>query len=176
MEHPDVNRLREAIEAMKAVVAERPELHVIDIDSTYMPTCGTPGCHAGLTKCALDYLGVPPFLSNYSDYEYLYEADRFARYLGFKEFANLVDWAEYNPNIWGNSYGQFMFTSRRAFNEDSDTFPSKHIIDWWEGVLERLEVQPPYKQPTLLGRLESQGIRPSAMVEKVLKRSETPKD
>lgn len=139
--HPDIKALRRAIEAMKEVTADCPELRRVNMINPYLPTCGTPGCHAGLLMATLDYLGYPSIEDEVGDYCFEEEATRFAQYLGFRGHIDLECWAFDNPEIWGNKDGDVMFCSSAAFGLKNNKFPSHHIIDWWKEVLQRLEAK-----------------------------------
>jgi len=70
--------------------------------------CGTTACHAG-------WFAVANNKSCRESYGFGYAADEMAQFLGFVRHCVLQDWAEENPNIWGNLYGRYIFSSCKAF-------------------------------------------------------------
>ncbi len=123
----------------------------VDMLSTYPPSCNTTGCHAGLVSIVAKYLpelqecykNTPDFdgaryyqeYNNTHHYSYSRWADALALYLGFpfddtEHTSNaLTRWARDNPYYWNNLYGEGMFHSCKAFNQDTDFFPHSIIID-----------------------------------------------
>ena len=90
------------------------------------------GCHAGF------YQASEGSFKNYSDF--YYGGDDLARKLGFFNRFNLQEWARTHPEIWGNTQGQFLFSSSVSFGKHLENiFPAKVILDHWKGVLFRLE-------------------------------------
>jgi hypothetical protein len=128
-----LDRLERYVEALKSVVADFPE---VDMHSLENPECGTPGCHAGLARMALKRCGVKRGKwVDFSD-----EADALARYLFRLPRATRItldDWAGKNADLWGGGYGMFMFSSKHAFGQATNCFPSSVIAEHWAGVLER---------------------------------------
>jgi len=62
--------------------------------------------------------------------------------LGFSDHYDLEDWADENPELWGNKYGSLMFMGggSHAFTPGSQfkAHNLKDIIDHWKEVKERL--------------------------------------
>lgn len=71
--------------------------------------CGTIACHAGWGCVIFDL--TPPFLWSYG-------ANAIAYHLGFKFWQSYTIWAMFHKEIWGNQYGDLMFSSdgAAAFN------------------------------------------------------------
>ena len=142
----NIDRLRKFVSALEAATTMNPSLRVIDLKSVEPPSCGTPGCHAGLAKEALDILGVDPVFDGYS---YEAEAYRLSNYLAGEEAPyeillppndlRLCQWAKNHPIDWGSMLGDYMFSSALAFNRENYSFPSSELVEWWRLVLERLE-------------------------------------
>lgn len=147
----NIDNLRLFVGALREVVDTLPEAEHVNMMSTMRPSCGTPGCHAGLAMLALDRLGVPsgPFGNRYS---FSLQANRLSYYLMGMDPDEMIDdpmerpviakWAHDNPDDWGCKYGLGMFSSGDAFNKYSDVFPSTVIANWWAAVLARLEKKP----------------------------------
>jgi hypothetical protein len=114
------------------------------------PTCGTPGCHAGLISIVSEEL--PELQEIYerlyflqwnirgNRYEYDMWADALAIFLGFVDMEDLMDWAKDNPKIWGNEHGFHMFSFRRAFTDKTNKkLTHRDIINHWKQVLVNIE-------------------------------------
>ena len=87
------------------------------------------GCHAGFISAVFGE-------SDGIDWE---ESSRkLCNFLGFNLKFDLEDWAQDNPEIWGNEDGIFMFSDGTAFGSESRIFSAEIILNHWEGVLERL--------------------------------------
>ncbi len=69
-------------------------------------------------------------------------AELIAYDLGFENIVELQQWAHDNPGIWGNTYGELMFETSRAFAAaDNERVTLKTIADHWKGVADRLELR-----------------------------------
>lgn len=99
----------------------------------YGEDCGTPGCHAGWAYIAL--AGFPP---QDGQTNYLDGAELLAEHLGFYDYDELEEWAEDNPDLWGNENGDCMFSHSEAFGEVCSEFPAQVLVDHWRAVGERL--------------------------------------
>ncbi len=139
---------------------EHIKSNCVDMVSTEAPTCNTPGCHAGLVSIVAQYLpelqecynnsldfdGERYFqeYKNNRPYSYSRWADALALYLGFQfdetEHTReaLMRWVDSNPYYWGNLYGEGMFNSCIAFDQDTDFFPHSVIIDHFTAMSDRL--------------------------------------
>ena len=144
MNEINIPNLRLFVGALREVVDTLPEAEVVNLQSISPPTCGTPGCHAGLAMLALDLLGVPDH-SRGGRYCYEDQATRLSDYLipempSFDgNLTTLQLWSEANPDVWDGECGSGMFSSARAFGQPSAEFPSTVIVDKWAAVLDRLE-------------------------------------
>lgn len=97
------------------------------IDENY---CGTPFCHGGWYLIAK---GVFGYDNSYSDGARMMASD-----LGFEDVNSLKRWAKENIKIWGNEYGENMFSDENAFGRNLDTgFTLKPIINHWKRVKQR---------------------------------------
>ena len=130
--------------------------------------CGTVACHAGWYAMAkMKDLENVKFLhdSSMNNRFLLYKEDELitfddgihlmARDMGFEEGWELREWAEYNPEIWGNDYGYAMFScdGEKAFgysefstagvikgiDENEDILDLEKIVSHWRNVADRLE-------------------------------------
>lgn len=103
-------------------------------------TCGTVHCFGGWYAVAVCDL------SEFINYEE--GKDQLATDLGFLSDCQynvenlLVDWAMYNPGVWGNNNGTDMFLHERAFQHitkrPNGALNLQHIIDHLEQVRDRL--------------------------------------
>jgi hypothetical protein len=147
------DRLKELVNALDELSDDIKDMGV-DMGSTKEPSCGTPGCHAGLISIvALDLpgleeahlIGFKMYFKAYKEIKqdlYLYAlwADALAEFLGFSEEKDLECWAKDNPKIWGNKYGYDMFSGRLAFTNDEDKIlKHRDIINHWKQVLKNIE-------------------------------------
>jgi hypothetical protein len=143
------DRLKEFVNALDALSDDVKDMDV-EMGSTSKPSCGTPGCHAGLISIVAKDL--PKLQDIYeclyflqwnirgSRYEYSIWADALAEFLGFSEEKDLECWAKDNPKIWGNKYGYDMFSARLAFTDDkSKEITHRYIIEHWKQVLVNIE-------------------------------------
>ena len=134
----NIKRLQRFVKTLQAMKQDMP----IDMASTENPQCGTPGCHAGLAMLALDKMGIKQtkyFISE--GYYSIDQSNRLARYLFAQKratYRDLKNWAYENRKIWGNGFGERMFSIGLAFDQTTGRFPSSVIVDHWAGVLDRL--------------------------------------
>lgn len=147
------NKLEEYATALNEL-PEEIKNNLVDMMSVKDPQCGTPGCHAGLVSIVAKY---SPELQDYynklcecegfhTTQHYSYErwSDALALYLGFpyntKYPTNieLTIWARDNADIWDNPYGGEMFSTSRAFGQDTDIFAHSVIIDHFTAMSDRL--------------------------------------
>jgi hypothetical protein len=77
-------------------------------------------------------------------FDYLHGARWISFELGFEPlpgfFAwDLREWAQDNPQVWGNEFGWDLFSKNRAFGKnDYQRLTLKHIADHWLKVAKRL--------------------------------------
>ena len=97
--------------------------------------CGTIHCVAGWYAAA--NIKRKYLVDIFKDRDYvgfLNGADLMAKDLGMEDSHDLIDWADENPEIWGNEEGQHMFYEKYAYNHEGFSGVIKH----WEEVLERI--------------------------------------
>jgi hypothetical protein len=106
--------------------------------------CGTTACHAGWFEFI--------FNSNVSGYGYSKGAKQMAKFLNFTCEEALENYLENNHRIWGNRFGEDVFSSKKAFltkkqMKDIQKGKLKYydieitletIANHWYGVTERL--------------------------------------
>lgn len=149
----NANKLQEYATAL-VVLPEEIKNNLVDMMSTDDPHCGTPGCHAGLVSIVADYLpelkdcykkicdSEHPDSTQYYSYENW--ADALALYLGFPfnerypTNTALTKWARENADIWDNPHGDEMFSSGRAFGQDSEDFHHSVIVTHFTKMSDRL--------------------------------------
>ena len=114
--------------------------------------CGTVACHAGW-YALMTIKEQEWHFSEYLGCEYLktsnpgcmgmgftYGKIKMALDLGFPCADRLEDWAQANPEIWGNAFGNRMFGSTEAFGKDERcNVTLAEIADHWHRVSDRLE-------------------------------------
>ena len=75
-------------------------------------------------------------------FQHMEGADLMAINLGFKDSMDLKKWARENPEIWGNKYGEMMFSAigeEAFFGEDGMFEITLSVIaDHWESVAGRI--------------------------------------
>ena len=112
--------------------------------STKDHPCGTVCCHAGAYHVIKRFIGdfIPKVRDEELDMEEItpYGIGRqlMALDLGFSNFREMLRWARDNKDIWGNEYGEHMFSSNDAFIRFGAEVTLKRIINHWEGVGRRL--------------------------------------
>lgn len=120
---------------LNLIQADEPHKnHVVEMTYGEFNLCGTVACHAG-------WFGVAS--TNLNDFcpsrFWVSGAWRLAFHLGFESLMALRRWADENPDIWGNSFGTYMFHQMRAFNRSTDARSDlERIAHHWIGVAERL--------------------------------------
>jgi hypothetical protein len=56
-------------------------------------------------------------------------------FLGFEKRRDLEEWAQDNPKLWGNKFGQDMFYFPSAFTDDTNKqLTHRDIINHWKQV------------------------------------------
>lgn len=104
---------------------------------TVFSRCGTVMCHGGWYAA----VACRTFL-NFLDFKD--GAHKMAQHLGFPNSEGLVNWAQNNPEIWGNSHGAVMFADAIAFGCSLDPFTCprvntiQEIVEHWKRVYNRL--------------------------------------
>jgi hypothetical protein len=135
------NKLKQFVSALDELSDDVKDMGV-EMGSINEPLCGTPGCHAGLISIVAKDL--PELQDIYNDdyrtydddYKYSIWADTLAEFLGFVDMRCLIDWARDNPKLWGNKFGQDMFSFWRAFtNSQFKILTHRDIINHWKQVL-----------------------------------------
>ena len=152
------NKLKQFVNALDELRDYIKDMDVI-MGSTKEPTCGTPGCHAGLISIVakklpeLEETHLKVFKIHFKAYKeikqdlYVYSiwADALAEFLGFKGEEDLEAWARDNPKLWGNKFGRDMFMTAVAFTDDTNKhLTHRDIINHWKQVLVNLDTMTEY--------------------------------
>jgi hypothetical protein len=144
------NKLKQFVNALDMLSDDVKDWKV-NMISGEKPTCGTPGCHAGLISIVAKDLPelqeiykIHLYLTNrvgcQSNYHYSIWADTLAEFFGFKNSRDLRFWAENNPKLWGNKFGEGMFYCPSAFvNDFYKEITHRYIINHWKQVLVNIE-------------------------------------
>jgi hypothetical protein len=147
------NKLKQFVNALDELSDDVKDWDV-EMESTKEPTCGTPGCHAGLISIVAKDLPelqeihkIHLYLTNrvgcQSNYHYSIWADTLAEFLGIKNRTHLREWAKDNPKLWGNKFGEVMFMAAATFTDDTGNLPKqlthRGIINHWKQVLKNIE-------------------------------------
>ncbi len=121
-------------------VAEKSFAHLANVDMShgYIDTvCGTPMCHGGWYA----FIASGVSAEKLEELDYMDGANLMAKHLGFDfDQGALEEWAENNPDIWGNLNGGDMFGSSKAFEIEGDCLYLETIINHWKGVKERCAI------------------------------------
>lgn len=104
-----------------------------DCRSRYEHLCETPACHGGWIAILYGEEAAPG-----DDNFYVRGAHILAEKLGFDDYRLLEQWARDYPEYWGNSRGDCMFCSGRAFGQNSFYFPLSVIYNHYFKVAENL--------------------------------------
>ena len=101
--------------------------------------CGTVHCVAGWYLLAKRWNGKDRFLKGQNNYNFEDGARLMAWDAGFNTIKKMLNWADDNPKIWGNVYGENMFTGQSAY----DCHPLYEIdlckiANHFDGVADRL--------------------------------------
>lgn len=95
--------------------------------------CGTIACHAGWFAVANGKDWDP-------DYSFSDAANEMAQFLGFGNRDGLESWAKNNPALWGNDFGDVMFSRWAAFSPNLKLPKTLETIGLhWLGVADRIE-------------------------------------
>ena len=182
--HPTKAAVQGVVDRLKAIApAGKVEMGLPYIFRDIEGDCGTVACFAGhyAAACMTDpgedgasawayWCGERwgPGVRYPGDREMLYEgglfrvpvsyyrgSDLLAQHLGFATAGALEDWAQANPEIWGNSFGWQMFAARAyAFAKDDEeafgwwygeppaSFGIERVVAQWEAVRDRLPEEP----------------------------------
>lgn len=146
MKHPTVKQVQTLIDYLKKIedVANKP--HAFDIMENRVQinhhTCGTVHCVAGWFCVAIkndDPIIKKRIEGNFCTFSDGYRA--MSEILGFRDVYRLETWAEDNPDIWGNEYGDNMFYHLFAYNglQNYTKNPMTIIIKHWEDVRDRIQ-------------------------------------
>ena len=123
---PTHKKLKTVIDTLGSIreVADRVG---VDMDRVLVdPACRASSCHGG-------WYGIARGCQSVFDKG----VDRMAHDLGFRGRHDLTTWAEENPDLWGNRYGEWMFGLEIAFGCTRDTITMTKIINHWIGVNNR---------------------------------------
>jgi hypothetical protein len=132
MKHPTKAQVQVVIDNLTKVLPMAA--NECNLDMMQGDICGTIHCHGGWYF--LSKVDNPEVYNTYLDGAALMAQD-----LGFDREMKLTRWAQNNSDIWGNTSGPYMFSSRMAFS--SPTRPDgalnlQHIVDHWREVQSRL--------------------------------------
>ena len=114
----------------------------VDMTSVHIPydkhKCGTPACFAGWFR-----IGIQTFLNKKEPafFSYSAYASRMAKFIFPEQNWNkhdLCNWANQNPEIWGNISGSFMFSVADAFNTTDEEINLEKIATHLKKVGQRL--------------------------------------
>lgn len=94
--------------------------------------CETPACHGGWAYIALR--GFPKRTASYRQ-----GSQVLAEFFGFPSTTQLEEWAGSQPIIWGNPWGDGMFSNPDAFGELRSNFPAMKLVEHWRSVGQRLQ-------------------------------------
>jgi len=139
MKHPKSEKVREVGNVFLGIfntIKDCPiDMMATRVESNELNVCGTPHCHAGwyVAGSRVDYDG---------DQDYEGGSLKIATDLGFEDEHKLMNWADKNPEIWGNKDGGEMFSGSGAFGpefEDDEKLTLEIIGNYWIDVANALE-------------------------------------
>ncbi len=150
MNNMNKDRLKEFVNALDAL---NDDIKNMDVNRGYCeePKCGTSGSHPGLIYIVAEELPRLKYIYKrfffvrfvyYYEFPWYHWADTLAYFLGFKDKIGLMAWAKDNPKLWGNKYGDYMFSyeSWQAFtNSRYKKLTHRDIINHWKQVLKNIE-------------------------------------
>jgi len=127
------------------IAESEPESELNMWETNFEHLCGTVACHAG-------WFGIANNKSATESDSFEDEANEMAKFLGFKDsgtftrrapFKQLEQWAAYNAELWGNDYGEDMFTIYAAFSPPTNYLLTRATIKdvglYWIAVGDRIE-------------------------------------
>lgn len=139
MKHPNPDKIDILAETFLNLHESVPKATKVEMGEPNFQKCRTIACHAG-------WFGLAR--SKFSNgYSYEDSADDMAKFLGIVNRFELKDWAENNPDLWGNHDGDGMFCSAHAFGKGLAYYKSvwkykpltlKHIGNHWAKVADRI--------------------------------------
>ena len=145
----NTEKFKTLLEALDCLPSEIKN-NIIDMASTHEPTCGTPGCFAGLISIvAKDIPELEEIYKSSREYngEYSYQkwADALGTYLECDGYANtetdietsFEGWVNDHPAVWGESPNR-VFSSNAAFGKSGlDKMKHDDVITYLHGVYKR---------------------------------------
>ena len=147
-------KIREAMNRLESVMLSRDMIVDMEQGDIDEGPCKTYACHAGYyalacisedTELGRDRRMMFNKKAAQQNQAYEYGIHWLSKDLGFinESYNCLGDWAENNPDLWGNEDGARMFYCESAFgisvgNEDYQ-FPLQRIIDHWRAVADRID-------------------------------------
>ena len=115
MHTPTKSQWQTVIDNFVRVLPLAKKEHHLDMDE--ITICDNEGHKCGTVHCVGGWYGVSVLTEFDEAYtSYTEGADAMAKHLGFKEDTALQHWARENPQIWGNQYGQRMFSHETAYD------------------------------------------------------------
>lgn len=136
MQHPTSQQCYAVADTLESAIRLYPglQLDMTEYQVNDGHECGTVHCHGGvyaLMKCNLS-----------SPINYRSGSIHLANDLGFRSVADLEEWAELNPRLWGNKKGIKMFFDPDAFYSHKRPHGAEsvqEIADHWREVGNRLK-------------------------------------
>jgi hypothetical protein len=111
----NTNNFKILVDALEALPDEIKN-NQVDMNSTFEPACGTPGCFAGLISIVAN--DIPELKKHYTSSIYSYAEWAYALrdFLG----VSLEVWASENPKIWENENGISVYSWNKAWGKKQD--------------------------------------------------------
>lgn len=136
MNHPTSQQILRVINNFKKVLPLTTlpaHLQMMEGAVNINHSCGTVHCHGGWYAVAACNVDEPLCFTD--------GAKKLSNDLSFNDWFALELWARNNYTIWGNNYGENMFSGRIAFKSSDrkdGAMNLQHIIDHWTEVYERI--------------------------------------
>lgn len=120
MTHPNADRMEEMGNKFIDIhQAEKMSSRNLNFDESFVDEksrCNTVACHGGWGSVIFDLWKENSSLACVEYQDYISGANAIADFIGFKRFGGMrfnstyfEDWAEENPELWGNEWGEKMF-------------------------------------------------------------------
>ena len=160
MNHPTPEACRSVAQVFYTLDEQFKEVGIdaqIDMMNPHLDDndCGTVGCHGGWYALGKSNVGTNHHRLDSFQSSYVKGAAMMSKDLGLVSkhtmhvYAQdkLEQWADENPEQWGNIYGDSMFASIESFflqgefqiGQHRDTEDLSFFGDWWSGVADRIE-------------------------------------
>ena len=130
--------LKEVIKNLKSVEHLASKEGMLDMQQVRVnynfkkDTCDAPHCLAGWFTIAIKNRRSVQSALTARYCSYSYGAEIMANRLGFRNDDDLKHWCHNNPEIWGNDYGNALFSATYAYNHKGFSGIVKHFEEMYK--------------------------------------------